>query len=165
MLEESFLCVHAHRCDDIATAVRIAEEFSFPTRWSTAPRAPDRPFLAERGVRAAVGPTLTGKPKLELRNKTWILWPFGRRGPLHIITDHPVIPIDTCPYPLTGSQRAGLPEEAEGDHLRRRAPGHQDRVGSVGRGRMPTLQSGTATLHARSRVRYTIIDGETVYSA
>jgi len=166
------LCVHAHRCDDIATAVRIAEEFSIPF---TVEHCTEghliAPFLAERGVRAAVGPTLTGKPKLELRNKTWetplALWKAG----VHfcIITDHPVIPIEHLSVCLSLAVRAGLPREEAlkaatiyaAEHL-----GIEDRVGSVGPGKDADLAIWDGDpLDARSRVRYTIIDGETVYSA
>lgn len=166
------LCVHAHRCDDIATAVRIAEEFSIPF---TVEHCTEghliAPFLAERGVRAAVGPTLTGKPKLELRNKTWDTPPALWKAGVHfcIITDHPVIPIEHLSVCLSLAVRAGLPREEAlkaatiyaAEHL-----GIEDRVGSVGPGKDADLAIWDGDpLDARSRVRYTIIDGETVYSA
>ena len=166
------LCVHAHRCDDIATAVRIAEEFSIPF---TVEHCTEghliAPSLAERGVRAAVGPTLTGKPKLELRNKTWDTPPALWKAGVHfcIITDHPVIPIEHLSVCLSLAVRAGLPREEAlkaatiyaAEHL-----GIEDRVGSVGPGKDADLAIWDGDpLDARSRVRYTIIDGETVYSA
>ncbi|NLK19955.1 MAG: amidohydrolase family protein, partial [Synergistaceae bacterium] len=166
------LCIHAHRCDDIATAVRIAGEFSasYTVEHCTEGHL-IAPFLAERGVRAAVGPTLTGKPKVELRNKTWetplALWKAG----VHfcIITDHPVIPIEHLSVCLSLAVRAGLPREEAlkavtlyaAEHL-----GIQDRVGSVEPGKDADLAIWDGDpLDARTAVRFTIIDGETVYSA
>ena len=165
------LCVHAHRCDDIATAVRIAGEFSIPF---TVEHCTEghliAPFLAEKNVYAAVGPTLTGKPKLELRNKTWdtplALWKAG----VHfcIITDHPVVPIEHLSVCLSLAVRAGLPREEAlkavtiyaAEHL-----GIADRVGSVERGKDADLVIWDGDpLDARSRAVATIIDGETVYS-
>jgi imidazolonepropionase-like amidohydrolase len=165
------LCVHAHRCDDIATAVRIAGEFSIPF---TVEHCTEghliAPFLAEKNVFAAVGPTLTGKPKIELRNKTWdtplALWKAG----VHfcIITDHPVVPIEHLSVCLSLAVRAGLPREEAlkavtiyaAEHL-----GIADRVGSVERGKDADLVIWDGDpLDARSRAVATIIDGETVYS-
>ncbi len=165
------LCVHAHRCDDIATAVRIAGEFSIPF---TVEHCTEghliAPFLAEKNVFAAVGPTLTGKPKIELRNKTWdtplALWKAG----VHfcIITDHPVVPIEHLSVCLSLAVRAGLPREEAlkavtiyaAEHL-----GIADRVGSVEKGKDADLVIWDGDpLDARSRAVATIIDGETVYS-
>lgn len=165
------LCVHAHRCDDIATAVRIAGEFSIPF---TVEHCTEghliAPFLAEKNVYAAVGPTLTGKPKLELRNKTWdtplALWKAG----VHfcIITDHPVVPIEHLSVCLSLAVRAGLPREEAlkavtiyaAEHL-----GIADRVGSVEKGKDADLVIWDGDpLDARSRAVATIIDGETVFS-
>jgi len=168
---ELSLCVHAHRCDDIATAVRIAKEFSI--RYTVEHCTEGHliaPFLAENKVMAAVGPTLTGKPKMELRNKTWdtpaALWKAG----VHfcIITDHPVIPIEHLSVCLSLAVRAGLPREealravtlSAAEHL-----GIADRVGSVEKGKDADIVVWDGDpLDARSRAVATIIDGETAYS-
>ncbi len=168
---ELSLCVHAHRCDDIATAVRIAKEFSI--RYTVEHCTEGHliaPFLAENKVMAAVGPTLTGKPKMELRNKTWdtpvILWKAG----VHfcIITDHPVIPIEHLSVCLSLAVRAGLPREealravtlSAAEHL-----GIADRVGSIEKGKDADIVVWNGDpLDARSRAIATIIDGETAYS-
>lgn len=166
------LCIHAHRCDDIATAVRIAEEFSVPyTVEHCTEGHMIAPFLAEKKVRAAVGPTFTAKPKVELRNKSWetpvALWRAG----VHfcIITDHPVIPIEHLSVCLSLAVKAGLPREEAlkavtiyaAEHL-----GIESRVGSVEKGKDADLAIWDGDpLDARSTVRFTIIDGETVYSA
>lgn len=165
------LCVHAHRCDDIATAIRIADEFdvSLTVEHCTEGHL-IAPFLAENKVKAAVGPTLTGKPKIELRNKSWetpaVLWKAG----VHfcIITDHPIIPIEHLSVCLALAVRGGLPREEAlkgvtiyaAEHL-----GIAGRMGSIEKGKDAdiVLWDGDP-LDARSRAVRTIIDGETVYT-
>lgn len=67
----TFRC-HAHRLDDIQTAVRVAEEFGLDF---TIEHCTEGHFIAqwlkEHHVRAAVGPTLMTRPKLEMKNLTW----------------------------------------------------------------------------------------------
>ena len=90
------LKAHAHRADDILTAVRIAREFGVRL---TLDHCTDGALiadeLAEEGLPAFVGPSLGGKSKIELRNKTFttpaILHEAG--VPIRIITDAPVIPL------------------------------------------------------------------------
>lgn len=165
------LCVHAHRCDDIATAIRIASEFSISY---TVEHCTEghliAPFLAEKNIYAAVGPTLTGRSKTELRNKTWdtpvILWKAG----VHfcIITDHPVVPLEHLSVCLSLAVRAGLPREEAlkavtlyaAEHL-----GIADRVGSIEKGKDADLVIWDGDpLDTRSRAVRTIVDGETAYS-
>lgn len=164
------LCVHAHRCDDIATAVRIAKEFSL--RYTVEHCTEGHliaPFLAENKVMAAIGPTLNGKSKIELRNKTWetplALWKAG----VHfcIITDHPVVPIEHLSVCLSLAVRAGLPREealkavmiSAAEHL-----GIAGRVGSIETGKDADIVVWDGDpLDSRSRALFTIIDGETVY--
>ena len=165
------LCVHAHRCDDIATAVRIAKEFSI--RYTVEHCTEGHliaPFLAENNVMAAVGPTLTSAPKLELRNKTWdtpvALWKAG----VHfcIITDHPVVPIEHLSVCLSLAVRAGLPRDvalravtmSAAEHL-----GLADRIGSVEVGKDADLVVWDGDpLDARSRALVTFVNGETAHS-
>ncbi|NIT57692.1 MAG: amidohydrolase family protein, partial [Aliifodinibius sp.] len=62
------LRVHSHRADDIANAVRIAEEFGVEITWEHATeghRIAD--WIAEKGVPAVWGPSLTGRMKWEMR--------------------------------------------------------------------------------------------------
>ncbi|NLM70589.1 MAG: amidohydrolase family protein, partial [Synergistaceae bacterium] len=165
------LCVHAHRCDDIATAVRIAKEFSL--RYTIEHCTEGHliaPFLAENRVMAAVGPSLTSAPKLELRNKTWdtpvALWKAG----VHfcIITDHPVIPIEHLSVCLSLAVRAGLPRDvalravtmSAAEHL-----GLEDRIGSVEKGKEADLVVWDGDpLDARSKALVTFVNGEIAHS-
>lgn len=162
--------VHCHRSDDIQTAVRVAEEFGldFTIEHCTEGHL-IADWLASKKVRAAVGPTLTSKTKIELRNKTWEtpvkLWQAG----VHfcIITDHPVIPIEYLILCASLACRAGLPADEAlkavtiyaAEHL-----GIDDRLGSIERGKDADLAVWDGDpLDSRVRVVRTYINGECVY--
>ena len=89
------LKAHAHRADDICTAIRIAKEFGVKL---TLEHCTEGHLVVDEVVRsgapAAVGPTLTNASKIELVNKTFdtpgILARAGVQ--VSIITDSPVIP-------------------------------------------------------------------------
>ncbi len=95
---EISLRVHAHRADDIVTAVRIAEEFGIRKlvieHGTEAHLVKD--FLIEKGVPVAFGPMLTPRIKMELRNRHYRsaveLVKAGVK--LALITDHPYNSID-----------------------------------------------------------------------
>src|SRR5215218_9544783 len=85
---------HCHRADDIATAMRLADEFGYRLvldHGTEAALLADR--IAERGVPVLIGPLLTSRSKVELRNRS--LANPGRLAAagveLGIITDHPVV--------------------------------------------------------------------------
>ena len=64
--------IHAHRADDILSAIRFAEEFDLDLRIEHCTEGHliiDE--LADRGLKVSVGPTLTRRSKDELKNKTW----------------------------------------------------------------------------------------------
>jgi imidazolonepropionase-like amidohydrolase len=89
------LKAHAHRADDIFTAIRIAKEFDLKL---TLEHCTEGHLiageLAKEGYPVAVGPSLGHATKYELRNKTFktpgILAKAGLS--VSIITDSPVIP-------------------------------------------------------------------------
>ncbi len=162
--------VHCHRMDDIQTAVRVAEEFGLHYTLEHCTEGHlIAPWLAEKKAFAAVGPTLSARVKVELRNKTWdtplILWKAG----VHfcIITDHPVVPIEHLSVCASLAVRAGLPAEEAlkavtlyaAEHL-----GIQDRVGSLAKGKDADIAVWDGEpLDARSKVVTTFVDGEAVY--
>lgn len=102
---------HAHRADDIATALRIADEFGYDLvldHGTEAHLLAD--VLAERGVPVLIGPLFTTKSKVELRGRS-----IANPGKLaaagveiSIITDHPVIPINFLVHQATLSVKEGL---------------------------------------------------------
>ncbi len=109
------LRAHAHRADDIMTAVRIAREFDILL---TIEHATEGHKVAEElkvdNIPAVVGPSLTSRLKVELRERTFetprILFEHGVK--FAITTDHPVIPIYTLPLCAGMAVREGLPWEA-----------------------------------------------------
>ena len=131
------LKAHAHRSDDIITAIRIAKEFGGRR---TLDHCTDGAVIAEdlakEGYPAFVGPSLGSKTKIELASKS-----FEAPGILHragvkvsIITDAPVIPQQYLSMCAGQAVRAGLPME-EGWKAITRTPaesiGIADRVGSL----------------------------------
>jgi imidazolonepropionase-like amidohydrolase len=89
------LKAHAHRADDIFTALRIAKEFNLRI---SIEHCTDghliADHLAKEGVNLAIGPSLTHATKYELRNKTFETPGILAKAGCHvsIITDAPVIP-------------------------------------------------------------------------
>ena len=105
------LKAHAHRADDICTAIRIAKEFGVKL---TIEHCTEGHLITEQLVRAgypvAVGPTLTSASKLELINKTFetpgILAAAGLK--VSIITDAPVILQQYLPLCAGLAVKAGM---------------------------------------------------------
>ncbi|MCH3971523.1 MAG: amidohydrolase [Oscillospiraceae bacterium] len=106
---------HAHRADDIFTAIRIGKEFHLDyvivhgtEGHLIAPR------LAKEHVRVLSGPFLADRSKPELRNQTpacpGILAKAGVQTA--IITDHSVIPIQYLPLCAGVAVREGMDREA-----------------------------------------------------
>ena len=161
------LKAHAHRADDIMTALRIAKEFDLRI---TIEHCTEGHLivdeLKEANVPVAVGPTLTNASKVELLNKSWktpgILADAGLQ--VSIITDAPVIPqqyLSLC---------AGLAVKAGMDPFKALQaitinPAHhigiEDRVGSLEAGKDAdvVLTSGDPMV-SDTVVKYVIVDGK-----
>ena len=128
---------HAHRADDIFTAIRIAKEFNLDyviVHGTEGYQAAD--LLAGEGCGVLNGPLLCDRSKPELRALTpasaGLLDKAG--VPTAIITDHPVIPIQYLPLCAGLALREGM------DYLSALAAitirpaaicGIDDRVGSI----------------------------------
>ena len=102
---------HAHRADDITTAVRLAEEFGYPLVLNHVTEGHlVAGMLAERGLPAVVGPLLTSRSKPELRNRSvavpGLLAAAGVR--IALTTDHPVVPIQFLALSATLAVKEGL---------------------------------------------------------
>ena len=131
------LKAHAHRADDICTAIRIAKEFGVRMTLEHCTEGHLIPDVVLRsGFPAAVGPTLTNASKIELCNKTFETpGVLDRAGvQVSIITDSPVIPQQYLPLCAGLAIKAGMdPFSAlkaitinPAKHL-----GIEDRVGSL----------------------------------
>ncbi len=102
---------HCHRADDIATALRVAEEFGYDLvldHGTEAHLLAD--VIAERGVPVIFGPLLCSRSKVETVNR----FPenalkLAEAGvTLAITTDHPVVPIEHLIIQAMLCVKAGL---------------------------------------------------------
>ena len=165
------LKAHAHRADDIFTAIRIAREFDVDI---TLDHCTDGALiadeLAQEKLPAFVGPTLGGKSKIELRNKSFTtpaaLYAAG--VPISIITDAPVIPLQNLPMCAGLAANAGLPMEEAWRAITinpARQTGIGDRVGSLEPGKDGDVVIWEAdpltTVGAGAWI--TVVDGKVVY--
>ncbi|MFZ5626622.1 MAG: amidohydrolase family protein [Bacillota bacterium] len=135
------LRAHAHRADDIATAIRIAREFGVKIvieHCTEGHKIAD--WLARQQVAAIVGPVITSRAKVELKDKTpetaKILHNAG--VPVALMTDAPVIPANYLNLSAALVAREGLePMQALAAITSRAAEivGIADRVGTLEAGK------------------------------
>lgn len=167
------LKAHAHRADDILTAVRIAKEFGVRM---TLDHCTDGALiadeLAEEGLPAFVGPSLGGKTKIELKNKSFttpaVLHAAG--VPISIITDAPVIPLQYLPMCAGLAVNAGLDKEEAWRAITinpATLTGIADRVGSLEPGKDGDVVIWTADplTTVGGEAYTTIVNGRIVYQA
>lgn len=107
-------CQHAHRADDIATAIRLSEEFGYRlvvNHGTEAHLIAD--LLADKEIPVIIGPLFTTRSKVEVRRRSLrnpgILARAGVR--IAITTDHPVVAIDFLVHQATMAVKEGLDEE------------------------------------------------------
>ena len=108
------LRVHAHRADDIMTAIRIAKEFQLELIIEHCTEGHlIAPQLAAAGVKAIVGPIISNRAKVELMNRSLATaMALHEKGiPFAIMTDHPVVPINLLSLSASLAVKGGLPEE------------------------------------------------------
>ncbi len=150
--------IHAHRADDIFTAVRLAEEFNF--QYSIIHCTQGHLLaqeLAKRGVTVMSGPLLADRSKPELKGSTpatpGVLSKAGIKTA--IITDHPVIPIQYLPLCAGLAVREGMDyyEALKSITLwPAEICGISDRVGSIAKGKdadMTLFRQDPLTLAAK----------------
>jgi len=165
------LKAHAHREDDILTAIRIAKEFNVNLTIEHCTEGHlIKDILAEEGVGVIVGPSLTDRSKVELRNQSLktpgILADAGIK--VAIMTDHPCIPIQYLSLCAAMAVREGMKEEDALKAITINAAsitGIQDRVGSLEPGKDADIVIFNGhPFELRTRVAATIINGQVVYS-
>lgn len=166
------LKAHAHRADDIYTAIRIAKEFGLELRIDhTTDGALIADNLAKEGFPVAVGPSFGHATKYELRNKGFqtpvILAKAGCQ--VSIITDSPVIEERFLALCAGRAIYSGLSEFEALQAITINAAKHigaETRVGSIEEGKDAdfVLVKGTP-FAVDTRILYTIIDGKVVYQS
>ena len=166
------LKAHAHRADDILTAVRIAKEFHLRMTLDHCSEGHlIMEELKEAGFPAIVGPDMASRNKIEVQNMA-----FKTAGLLSghgiltaITTDHPVSKIQFLPICAGLAVKAGMsPEEGLRSITINAAKicGVEDRVGSLVPGKDADIAVFTGNpMEVFSRTCYTIIEGEVVYQA
>jgi len=162
---------HAHRADDVATAIRVCEEFGVEMSWEHATeghRIAD--YIAEKKVPAVWGPSLTSRGKWEMRELGYdtpkVLYDAGVK--FAIQTDAVGGTIRFLPICAALSVKHGLPYDYALEAITiipAEIIGVADRVGSleVGKDADLRLLSGDP-LDIMTKCEKVIIDGEIVYS-
>ncbi len=162
--------VHAHRADDMFTAIRIAKEFDIKLTLDHCTEGhliADE--LAEEGYPVIVGPSLSERSKIELRNLTFetpgILSNEGLQ--VSLTTDHPVIPVQYLPVCAGIAIKHGMKKRDALEAITinpAKTLGIDERVGSIEVGKDADIVIwDNDPFELQSNVLVTIIDGKIVY--
>ncbi len=166
------LRAHAHRADDIMTAVRIAREFDLDLvieHCTEGHKVAEE--LAEAGIPAVVGPSLSNRAKVELKDISFktpgVLAEAGVK--VALMTDHPVTPVQYLPICAGLAVREGMSQEDALKALTVNAAeilGVENRVGSLAPGKDAdvVIWSGNP-IEVMSRPLWVMIDGKVVFQA
>ena len=106
--------IHAHRADDICTAIRLGKEFDVDV---TIEHCSDgdavAPILEREKLPVMLGPTLSDRSKPELKNLTFDTYRnLSERGiDVAIITDHPEITVEHLPLCAAMAVKHGMDEQ------------------------------------------------------
>ncbi|MCM3704937.1 MULTISPECIES: amidohydrolase [Cytobacillus] len=162
--------IHAHRADDIISAIRFAEEFNLDLRIE---HCTEGHLIADEleglNLKVSVGPTLTRRSKIELKNKTWNTYQrLTEHGvEVSITTDHPYTPVQYLNMCAAIAVREGLSEQKalEGITI---LPAKNLRIdqqlGSIEEGKDADLVLWNHhPFHFLSKPKWTMIGGNFVY--
>jgi imidazolonepropionase-like amidohydrolase len=159
--------IHAHRADDILSALRFADEFDLDVRIE---HCTEGHLIAEelqnRNLKVCVGPTLTRRSKIELKNKSWKTYQtLCEHGvEVSITTDHPYTPIQYLNICASLAVREGLDEQKalEGITINpARNLRVDDRIGSLEKGKDADIVLWSHhPLHYLAKPVLTMINGE-----
>ncbi len=164
------LKIHAHRADDILTALRIAREFDIRVTLDHCTEGYMIPDLIKKGIEdtgagVIIGPLLSDRSKIELRNQSYsaprVLYENGIE--FAMMTDHPVIPEQYLPICAGLAVREGLPEYEALKSITINAAkitGLDDRIGSIEPGKDADIAVFNGDpLEVKTRCVMTIING------
>ncbi len=166
------LKAHAHRADDILTAIRIAKEFQLDMTLDHCTEGhliADE--IAESGFPVIVGPDMTSRSKIEVKNMSFKTAGVLERAGIKtaIMTDHPVSLIRYLPLFAGLCVKQGLSMEGGLKAITLHAAqicGVADRVGSLEQGKDADIAifSGNP-MEVFTKTLFTIINGEIVYDS
>ncbi len=164
------LKAHAHRVDDIFTAIRIAKEFELNV---TLDHCSEGHLIAEEiaveGFPAIVGPDFASRNKIEVQNVAFkTAGVLSRAGVMvAVTTDHPVSLIQSLPLCVGMCVKQGLPPEEGYRAMTINAAkicGVDDRIGSIEIGKDADLAVYDANpMEIFTNTVMTIINGDIVY--
>ncbi len=161
---------HVHRADDILTAIRIAKEFDVDMTLDHGTESHlVAPQVKAAGFPVIVGPDLTSRSKLEVKNMN-----FKTNKVLYetdilfsITTDHPVTMIQYLPLCAGLAVKQGLPMEEGLKAITINAAKIcrvDDKVGSLKKGKHADIAIFSANpMEVFTQTLYTMIDGEIIY--
>src|SRR5687768_7229479 len=161
---------HAHRSDDILTALRIRDEFGFDMVLDHATEAhllADE--LVKRNIPAVVGPTLTAKYKVELKQRTLVTPGVLVRAGVKVAltTDHHVVAVQYLRISLILAVREGLDRDYALKLVTTNPAeimGVSDRIGSLAPGKDADLVVWSGDpLDIYQRPEQVYVDGKRVY--
>ncbi|MBW8173644.1 amidohydrolase [Ornithinimicrobium sp. Arc0846-15] len=162
---------HCHRADDIATAMRIAEEFGYQLvldHGTESYLVADK--VAAAGIPVLYGPMIVSRSKVEVRDRSprapGILEAAGVE--VSIITDHPVVPIEFLVTQAALAMKEGMTRQGALRAITMnpaKVLGVDDRIGSLAPGKDAdvVLWSGDPFDFA-SRATQVWVNGEEVYT-
>ena len=131
------LRVHAHRADDILTVLRIKREFDIDVTIEHCTEGHHiADYIAKQDVRVSVGPTLSTRSKVELKDKNWstVKTLMDAGVACSLTTDHPVVGIEYLVTSAIHAIRNGITEQQALTAITLDAAKHlgvEDRVGSI----------------------------------
>ncbi|QHI72755.1 amidohydrolase [Aminipila terrae] len=164
------LKAHAHRTDDILTAIRIAKEFDLNLTLDHCTEGYlIAPLIKESGFPAIIGPGFASRSKIETQNMDFknagILSKAGVK--VAITTDHPVSRIQYLPICAGFAVKEGLPMEDGFKAITLNAAeicNVSDRLGSIQAGKDADIAIFDGNpMEVFTNTIYTIIDGQIIY--
>lgn len=169
--KEMPLLLHAHRTDDMLTALRIKEEFDIDMiiqHATEAARITDE--LVKRNIPVFIGPLLVNRAKVEMQDVSFRnARLLKERGiTFSLISDHPVVPVEHLRVSAALAVREGLDEETALKALTlhpAQALKVDNELGSIAVGKRADLVAFDGhPFDYRSRVKWAVVDGKTWYN-
>lgn len=171
--KEIHLKAHAHRTDDILSAIRLAQEFDFDLTLEHCTEGHlIADILAKEGYDAICGPNMSSASKYELKNRSFVtpreLNKVGVK--FAIMTDNSVIPTQHLPLCAGLAVKSGLDKEEALKAITinpAEITGISDKVGSleVGKDGDLVIWSSDPLSDTSCEALYTIINGKVVYNS
>jgi len=164
------LRAHAHRADDLLTAIRVAKEFNLDLVLEHGTEASKIiPVLLKENIPVAVGPNFVNRAKVEMQEVSWKnavdLVEAGVN--VALITDHSVTPVQYLSLCAAMTVRYGLPWRKALETITinpARILRLENRIGSLEPGKDADLAIFDGDpFHYKTKVKYTFVNGKQVW--